>query len=258
MAGHGRASSSATSSFAWLVRTTGVSPGSPRRSASFTSAASVARRSATSCKEHGVGPAPERAGATWDEFIARHAKTLWARDFLSVRSWTLRGRLDLYLLVFVHVASRRVVVSPATANPTGEWTEQQARNFLMEIGADGELDCTMVLRDRDTKYTAKFDAILNERGTRPKKLPPCSPNLNAYAERFVQTLKHECLNHFIVCGVRHLNYLVAQFVDHYHVERPHQGIGNRTPIAARAGPTTGPVECVTRLGGLLKHYRRAA
>ncbi|MBT8207294.1 MAG: hypothetical protein KJO18_03385, partial [Acidimicrobiia bacterium] len=81
--------------------------------------------------EHGVDRGPGRAAVTWDDFIARHAKTLWACDFLSVRTWTMRGRIDLYLLIFIHVASRRVFVSPATANPGADWTEQQARNFTM-------------------------------------------------------------------------------------------------------------------------------
>ena len=177
---------------------------------------------------------------TWDDFIARHAKTLWAGDFLSVRTWTLRGRLDLYLLAFIHVASRRVFVSPATATPGAAWTEQQARNFTMHVD-ESELGCAMVLHDRDAKFTRTFDAILTEKGATPKKLPPCSPNLNAFAERFVQTLKHECLNHFIVFGERHLNHLVDEFVDYYHKSRPHQGIENATPIQSRDGPGTGPV-----------------
>ena len=207
--------------------------------------------------EHGVDRGPSRSAVTWDEFIARHAKTLWACDFLTVRTWTMRGRLDLYLLVFIHVGSRRVFVSPATANPAGAWVEQQARNFTMHVEETG-LECSIVVHDRDAKFTRAFDGILNENGAKPNRLPPCSPNLNAYAERFVQTLKHECLNHFIVFGERHLNYLVAEFVDHYHTARPHQGIGNATPIPCRDGPCSGPIRCESRLGGVLKHYHRAA
>ncbi|MBT8207057.1 MAG: transposase [Acidimicrobiia bacterium] len=164
--------------------------------------------------------------------------------------------IDLCLLIFIHVASRRVFVSPATANPGADWTEQHARNFTMHIEESG-LGCTMMLHDRDTKFTRVFDHILDPKGA-PKKLPPCSPNLNAFAERFVQTLKHECLTHFIVFGERHLNHLANEFVDYYHTARPHQGIGNATPIQSRDGPRSGPIRCNARLGGVLKHYSRAA
>lgn len=208
--------------------------------------------------ESGVGPGPSRSGVTWDEFITRHATTLWACDFLSVRSWTMRGRVDLYLLVFIHIGSRRVFVSPPTPTPGAVWVEQQARNFTMHLDDSG-LECSMMLHDRDTKFTRAFDGILTEHGATPMKLPRCSPNLNAYAERFVQTLKHECLNHFIVFGERHLAHLVDEFVEYYHRVRPHQGIGNTTPIrSTRASPRDGPVECESRLGGVLKHYCRAA
>ena len=207
--------------------------------------------------EHDVDRGPGRGAVTRDEFIARHAKTLWACDFLSVRTWTWRRRVDLYLMVFVHVGSRRVFVSPATVSPGAEWTEQQARNFTMHVEESG-LECSMVLHDRDAKFTRAFDSILNKNGAKPKKLPPCSPNLNAFAERFVQTLKHECLNHFIVFGERHLDHLVGEFVAYYHTARPHQGIGNATPIQSRDGPRVGPVRCESRLGGVLKRYYRAA
>ena len=103
-----------------------------------------------------------------------------------------------------------------------------------------------------------LEGSLSVNGAAPKKLPPCSPNLNAYAERFIQTLKHECLSHFIVFGERHLNHLVDEFVDYYHTVRPHQGIENRTPIQSRDEPGSGPVRCESRLGGVLKHYYRAA
>ena len=113
--------------------------------------------------------------------------------------------------------------------------------------------------DRDAKFTGRFDKILRQQtGTRMKRLPPCSPNLNAHAERFIQTLKHECLNHFIVFGERLMNYLVEEFVEHYHMQRTHQGIGGRTPVRARDGPRSGPVRCESKLGGVLKHYYRAA
>ena len=166
----------------------------------------------TILKEHGFDPGPKRGKGTWDDFIRIHAKTLWACDFMSVRSWTLRGRLDLYLLIFIHVETRRVWVSDATMHPNARWVEQQGRNFCMHL-QENSLPATMLLHDRDTKFTAAFDAILKTQGIAPKRLPIQSPNLNAYAERFIQTLKHECLNHFIILGRRHLGHLVHEFVD---------------------------------------------
>ncbi len=207
-------------------------------------------------KKEGYEPAPSRTQPTWDEFIARYAKTLWACDFMSIRSWTMRGRLDLYLLVFIHVQSRRVWISDATEHPDTEWVIQQARNFCMYI-EEHDLKATLLLHDRDAKFTAGFDRIIKAQGIIPKRLPIRSPNLNAYAERFVQTLKHECLHHFLICGGRHLDYLVQEFVEHYHTKRPHQGIGSRLIVEPPGDPPdTGEIVCEERLGGLLKHYYR--
>ncbi len=121
------------------------------------------------------------------------------------------------------------------------------------------LSAGLLLRDRDAKLTAGFDRIIKAQGIIPKRLPIRSPNLNAYAERFVQTLKHECLHHFLICGERHLNYLVNEFVEHYHTKRPHQGIGIRLIVKPLGEPPgSGEIVCEERLGGLLKHYYRTA
>ena len=123
-----------------------------------------------------------------------------------------------------------------------------------------------MLHDSDTKFTSQFQDILKAEGMRPKKLVPVSPNLNAYVERFIQTIQQECLDHFVVVGESHLNHIVREFLCHYHEERPHQGLGNVTLAraaaeerAAEVVPTTvDEVVCEERLGGLLKSYRRAA
>jgi transposase InsO family protein len=120
----------------------------------------------------------------------------------------------------------------------------------------------MLLRDHDTKLQGYFDAVLRENGVRVQKVGPRSPNLNAITERWVQTVQHECLDHFVVFGESHLRYLLDEFLAHYHVERPHQSLGNRPLTGADPPPvvvlTSGEVECQERLGGLLKHYRRRA
>ena len=212
-------------------------------------------------KAHGLDPGPTRGKGSWDEFIKIHVDTLWACDFLSNRVWSWKGPIDLYLLVFIHIGSRRVWISSSTAHPDAAWVAQQARNFCMDAPG-GDKKPTHLIHDADTKFTAQFRDILKSEGIEPKRLTPASPNMNAFVERFVQTIQVECLDHFIAVGQKHLNYLVREFVQYYHRDRPHQGVGNVTlgadslevPIAA----TIGEVVCDESLGGLLKSYRRAA
>ena len=226
-------------------------------------------------KEAGLDPSPERRKGTWREFIRRHAATLWASDFVGVKSWTRNGLVDLYLLFFIHIETRRVFVSGITAHPDKEWVTQQARNASMQF-AEWGLPCSHLLIDHDTKFVSGFDAVLEADGTEVKRVGPMAPNLNAYAERWVQSLRVECLDHFVVLGEGHLRHLVDEYLDHYNAERPHQGKGNvplsdsppsadgfELPEAAVAEepvvlPFPKRVECRERLGGLLKHYRRAA
>ena len=212
-------------------------------------------------EEHGLDQGPKHGNGTWDEFIKIHASTLWACDFFSKPMWTWKGPIDLYLLVFLHVGSRKVWISSATAHPDSAWVAQQARNFCMELGTEPEA-ARYVLHDGDSKFTAPFREILRSEGIQPKRISPVSPNLNAYVERFGQTLKHECLDHFIVVGQRHMDRIVAEFVRYYHDLRPHQSLDNRPPFA-RQPVTESPVDpaavvCHKFLGGLLKHYERRA
>jgi putative transposase len=213
--------------------------------------------------EAGLDPGPKRGQGTWDEFIKRHAATLWACDFLSVRSMTLTGYVDLFLLFFIHVGTRRVVVSGVTAHPDAVWVTQQARNASMEM-ADLGLPARFLLRDYDTKFVTGFDAVFEADSTEVKRVGPQAPNLNAYAERFAQTLRVECLDNFLILGEGHLRYIVKEFVEHYNIDRPHQSRGNvplPDAVAADAGkprspPSSGEIVCKERLGGLLRHYHR--
>jgi putative transposase len=159
-------------------------------------------------------------------------------------------------LVFIQIGSRRVWVSTATPHPNAKWVAQQARNFCMDL-PDADRQRALVLHDNDTKFTKQFDEILKSDGFRPKKLVPLSPNLNAYCERFVQTIKQECLDHFVVVSEAHLNYIVREFVQYYHEERPHQSLAN-APLSGLPLAGNGEIVCRHRLGGLLKHYERRA
>ena len=213
-------------------------------------------------KEHGLDPGPKRGEGTWTNFLKRHAATLYACDFFSKKVVTLRGVVEVFVLFFIHVSSRRVRIAGMSSKPTQAWTAERAREAL------GFLACPagerpILLRDHDTKFEGGFDTILRENGVRVQKVGPQAPNLNAVAERWVQTVEHECLDHFIVFGEAHLRYLLAEMLAHYHLERPHQGLGNR--LLSGADPpqalslASGEIECQERLGGLLRHYcRRAA
>ena len=163
------------------------------------------------------------------------------------------------MLFFLHIKSRRVIVSEPTLNPTREWSEEQAAVFIKKACDTGLATPEILLRDRDGNFGDGFDRTLRSAGCRPKVLPARSPMLNAFAERWVQSVKRECLDHFIVFGLGHLTFLLGSWVEHYHEECPHQGLGNRL-IAGPDPPETpfGRIHCKTRLGGVLKSYERIA
>jgi putative transposase len=220
-------------------------------------------------KSAGLEPGPKRGEGTWDEFLTRHAKTLVQCDFLNRKVHTLRGLRDLFVLVFLHVESRRVFVTPATTNPNESWVREQTLAFLAHARAT-DLPVTMVFHDRDTKFTPAVDAELKKADVEVRKTAFRAPNTNAFVERFIQTIQHECLDHFVILGERHFNHLVEEWVEHYHTERPHQSKDNellsfaRQPAeAANKGSADTQkmrslIRCRERLGGLLKHYYRQA
>jgi hypothetical protein len=214
-------------------------------------------------KEHGEPPASERKkGTAWADFIATHKDVLLGCDFFTKEVWTLLGPVTDYVLFFIHVASRKVHIAGMTTNPTQQWMNQVARNVTM---ADTSFANGMkyVILDRDSKHCESFRAILESAGIECLRLPPRSPNLNAYAERFVRSIKEECLDKLILFGEGSLKRAIDNYIEHYHAERPHQGKGNvilfpSNPAADSNPARAGPVSCRRRLGGLLKFYHRAA
>ncbi|MGE0538531.1 MAG: integrase core domain-containing protein [Pirellulales bacterium] len=223
-------------------------------------------------KENGFDPGPKRGVGTWDEFLKLHAATLWQCDYFSKKVLTIKGFRDAFVLVFLHVGTRRAFVTPASFNPNREWAEQQAKAFVAHIKQTG-LSAEIVMRDRDGKFTSPFDETLKAAGLKIRKSAPRSPNIQAFVERFIQTLQQECLDYFIPIGRQHLDHLAAEAMIHYHDERPHQSLDNgllaplpkpKSRRKAKAKPpdeTTialSEVRCKQRLGGLLKHYYRQA
>src|SRR6266852_2510716 len=212
-------------------------------------------------RRHGIAPAPKRSQVTsWKDFLAAHMNVLAGCDFFTVEVLSWRGLVTYYVLFFLHLESRRVTVAGITRHPDEAWMEQIGRSATQETW--GYLDrCRYVLHDRDTKFCASFRTVLAAGGVETIPLPARSPNLNAFAERWVRSAKEECLSKLILFGEGPLARTLVEFSAHYHGERNHQGKGNKLlfPDAGHKTKTRGHnVECRQRLGGLLKFYGRAA
>jgi len=209
-------------------------------------------------KENGIDPAPARDAHTrWSTFLKAHWECLRATDFQSVEVFTLKGLITYYLLFFIDIASRKVHVAGITPHPDNAWMTQIARNVTDPH--DGFLrDTRYLIMDRDTKYSDAFRGILTRAGMDVVRLPPRSPNLNAFAERFVRSIKSECLNRMIFFGRASLQHAVSQFIAHYHTERNHQGLENRLVLPAPTIAPSLPVRRRQRLGGMLNFYHRQA
>ena len=210
-------------------------------------------------RRHGIPPAPQRKRTTtWAAFIRAHLAVLAGTDFFSVEVFTLRGLVTYYVLFFIHLETRRVNIAGITIHPDERWMQQIARNVTMEEWGVLQ-NCRYLLHDRDAKYTRSFRAIIDSGHVTTLALPARSPNLNAYAERWVRSVKEECLSNLILFGERSLRRALREYVSHFHAERNHQGKGNvllfPQDLAQRG---TGSVQCHERLGGLLRYYDREA
>ena len=209
-------------------------------------------------KRHGILPAPERKKTTtWKDFVRAHREVLAATDFFTTEVWTVSGLVTYYVLFVMHVATRRVHIAGLTPFPDESWMTQVARNLTMaDVGFLG--DHRYLIHDRDGKYCPAFDDTITEGGVTPVRLPPRSPNLNPHAERWVRSVKDECLSKLILFGEPALRTALRAYTGHFHGERNHQGKDNLLLFPRDEVPTTGPVRSRERLGGLLKFYYRAA
>ncbi len=222
-------------------------------------------------RDAGLDPGPKRGEGTWDEFLTQHAASLWQCDFFSKRVLTFQGVRETYVLVFLNVKTRQVILSPATRHPNEAWVVVQAESFVTQAREQG-LPVTLVQHDRDTKFTKSFDAELKRRRVRAKVGAYRAPNTNAFVERFIQSIEQECLDRFVVFGERHMDHLCREYLTYYHEERPHQSLENEPLVKQkkRGHPKSkrakieddivplAKVSCKQRLGGLLKHYYRRA
>ena len=210
-------------------------------------------------RAHGVEPAPDRQlTGSWSTFLKSHWDVLAAIDFTTIEVWTKGGLITYYLLFVMELKTRLVHFAGCTPNPDEIWMKIIARNLTDT--EDGFLnEKRYVLMDRDGKFCPAFRDFLKNEGTEPLRLPARSPDLNAYIERFVRSLKEECLSRLIFFGEKSLRRAVTSYLEHYHAERNHQGLDNQIiQPGDEVGAVAGKIERCERLGGLLNYYYRDA
>lgn len=200
------------------------------------------------------GPAPRRTGPSWQQFLRQQAAGMLACDFFTVETISLRR---FYVLFFIELENRRVHLAGCTTNPTGAWVTQQARN-LSFTGLFERM--RFLVHDRDSKFAAAFDEVFSSEGIKVIHTPILAPQANAYAERFVRTVRAECLDWLLIVGRRHLETVLRIYTAHYNRERPHRALALLSPdsTSADAQPSGREIKRRDRLGGLIHEYHRAA
>jgi transposase InsO family protein len=215
--------------------------------------------SATSARkvllEAGLQPAPQRTHSSWRAFLRAQASSMLACDFLTVETAFLQR---IYVLFFISLATRRIEYVACTSNPDGDWVAQQARNVIMRFG--DEQPFRFLIHDRDSKFTHAFDEVFRTEGFRVIRTAVQAPNANAYAERWVRTLRAECLDRILILGRRHLEHVLRVYRRHYNEHRPHRALDLFPPHGRDPTPLNAPGRLQRRdlLGGLIHEYRAAA
>lgn len=205
-------------------------------------------------RRHGLGPAPRRSGPSWSDFIRAQAKSILATDFFHVD--TVFGQ-RFYGLFVIEVDTRVVHILGVTTNPNGLWMTQMARNLVFDLH-DSARRVRFFVRDRDAKFTKAFDDVMRTEGIATIRTPVRAPRANAYAERWIESLRAECLDHLLIVSHRQLERALHAYIDHYNGARPHRGLGLEVPEPTITPPPVGRIERHDILGGLIHEYRRAA
>jgi putative transposase len=203
-------------------------------------------------KDHGLGPAPRRRGPTWREFLRAQASGVVATDFFHVDTVLFKR---LYVLFFIELGRRRVWITGVSAHPNAAWVIQQARNVTGDL-TNADIAPKFLVRDRDTRYVASFDEVFKAEGTEILRTPFRTPNANAFAERFVRTVRSECLDHLLVVNEAHLERILRSYVGHYNGYRPHQGLSQEIPARECASPPPAATDPVSRHWHLGRHPGR--
>jgi transposase InsO family protein len=206
-------------------------------------------------KAHGLPPVPQRP-TSWQTFLRAHWGAIAGADFFTTEVWTWRGLVTYYTVFVIDLASRRVVLAGSTPWPNEMFMRQVVRSLTTEAGF--LVAHRVVICDRDGKWSREVRDRLGDAGMHMVQTPARAPNANAYAERFVRSIRGECLDRIVPIGERHFRRALAEYVAHYHVERNHQGLGNVSIAGRPTTDTQGRIRRRPRLGGLLNYYERAA
>ena len=227
----------------------------------------AARTIAAILKRHGLGPAPKRsANPAWKEFISDHLDEVVATDFLTADVWGWLGKRTVYVLFAIHLGTRRVHLVGVSENPDETFVTQTARHDTMvDVGWLARVGAKYLVHDRDTKFCSTWKTVMQQGGITLVPTPPRSPDLNPFAERWVRTVKRECLRRVCLIGVSGLRRALTEYISHYNETRPHQSMGN--VALTGVGPPAqisvsdfraGKVRCRTACGGVVRDYYRAA
>ena len=210
----------------------------------------------TVLERHGIPPAPERdrQGSSWRVFLNHYKDQFLACDFFTVETLTLQ---TLYVLFFLEHGTRRVHLAGCTAHPTGAWVTQQARQMTWAL-QDRELPMRYLIHDHDTKFTDAFDTVFESEGVEIVDIPYHAPNANAYAERWVRSVREECLDKVIILNERHLRRVLHEYIEYYNTRRPHQGLEQDSPTGMLPASQQGTVRYRKVLGGIIRDYYREA
>ena len=206
-------------------------------------------------RQHSILAASSRkTSSTWRTFVNHYRATLLACDFFTVETIRLQ---TLYVFFFIEIGSRRVYIAGVTAHPTQAWVSQQARQLVWTLQARNRI-ITHLIRDNDGKYSATFDAVFASEGIEIVRTPFRAPRANAYAERWVRSVREECLDQLLILDQTHLKYVLREYEAYFNTARPHQGLGQKIPDLPVEASTTGRIKRRDRLGGVLHDYYRAA
>jgi putative transposase len=211
----------------------------------------------TVLREEGLQPAPERSQSSWRAFLRAQAASMLACDFLTVETAFLQR---IYVLFFISLATRRIEYIAATSNPDGRWVTQQARNLIMRLADEDERPFRFLIHDRDTKFTHAFDEIFRTETIKVIRTPIRAPNANAHAERWIRTLRADCLHRILILGRRHLEHVLRVYRHHYDEHRPHRALHLLPPNGRDPTPPNAAAADIRRrdlLGGLINEYEAA-
>jgi len=202
-------------------------------------------------RRHRIPPAPQRGKSSWRTFLKHYQQQILACDFFTVETATLQ---TVYVLFFIELGSRRVHLAGCTPTPNSAWVTQQARQFTWTL-AERTPPMRFLIHDRDTKFSRTFDTVFQGQGIEIIRTPFRSPKANAFAERWVRSVRAECLDHLLILNQRHLRRVLTEYIDYYNASRPHQGIAQHTPIPSLQ-VREGPLQRRDVLGGILHDYYR--